>query len=229
MSQKTMEEDGRGAAAMTNEWASADHAEAYLERADRLPHRREGEAALLEVLPTNVRRVLDLGTGDGRLLEIVRRHCPALRSVALDFSPTMLTAVRERFSDDPSVSVIEHDLVQPLPELGTFDAIVSSFAIHHLTHERKRSLYEEVLIRLAPGGLFCNLEHVASPTPRLHVAFLRAINYDPEQEDPSNRLLDLEIQLHWLREIGYGDVDCLWKWRELALLVAYRPEYDTDE
>jgi len=70
---------------------------------------------------------------------------------------------------------------------------------------------------------------VASPTSVLHVAFLRAINYDPQQEDPSNRLLDMETQLRWLREIGYGDVDCLWKWRELALLISSRPKSRVDE
>ena len=219
-----MNENAGDSPTVTNEWATADHAVAYLERAERLPHRTEGEAALLEVMPPSARRVLDLGTGDGRLLALVRGHVPAAEGVALDFSPTMLAAVRERFDGDPMITVVSHDLSASLPELGMFDAIVSSFVIHHLPHERKRALYEEIFGQLAPGGRFCNLEHVASPTERLHVAFLRAIDYDPEREDPSNQLLEMETQLRWLRAIGYVDVDCVWKWRELALLVASRPE-----
>jgi tRNA (cmo5U34)-methyltransferase len=60
---------------------------------------------------------------------------------------------------------------------------------------------------------------VASPTPRLHEEFLQGIGYTPETEDPSNKLLDMETQLQWLREIGFADADCVWKWRELALMV----------
>ena len=59
-----------------NEWRSAEHASAYLERADRVPHRSAGEAALLEEIPLSAHRVLDLGSGDGRLLELVLRARP---------------------------------------------------------------------------------------------------------------------------------------------------------
>jgi tRNA (cmo5U34)-methyltransferase len=205
-----------------NLWTSSDHALDYLSRADTIPHRTEGERTLLEFVPLSANRILDLGSGDGRLLAIVLADRPQAEAVALDFSSTMLDRLRHRFAPNARVQVVEHDLSEALPELGTFDAIVSSFAIHHLMHPRKRDLYTEIFARLNPGGVFCNLEHVASPTPRLHLRFLEALNNTPETEDPSNKLLDLHTQLTWLRGIGFDDVDCHWKWRELALLAGMR-------
>jgi len=202
-----------------NLWTSADHVRDYLARADSITHRTEGEAALLEFIPTATRRVLDLGTGDGRLLALVKRGLPKAEAVALDFSPAMLEAVTNRFGGDSTVKVVAHNLDHSLPNLGRFDAVISSFAIHHVVHERKRSLYAEIHELLDAGGVFCNLEHVSSPTERLHDEFLHGIGYTRETEDPSNKLLDVETQLSWLREIGFVDVDCHWKWRELALLA----------
>jgi tRNA (cmo5U34)-methyltransferase len=200
------------------EWKSAEHALEYLSRADSIPHRTEGEVALIEQLPENVSRVLDLGTGDGRLLELVKLSRPEATGVALDFSPTMLDKAHERFAGDGSVRIVEHDLNDSLPDLATFDAVISCFAIHHCEDGRKRELYGEVFNVLDPGGVFCNLEHVSSPTQRLHERFRDALGVAPEEEDPSNRLLDMQTQLRWLREIGFSDVDCHWKWLELALL-----------
>lgn len=205
-----------------NLWISTEHALDYLGRADSIPHRVEGESTLLEFIPPSAKRILDLGTGDGRLLALVKLDHPEATAMAVDFSPTMLEGARRRFVDDRSVAVLAHNLEDPLPELGSFDAVVSSFAIHHLIHERKRALYAEIYAKLNPGGVFCNLEHVASPTPELHEEFLHRMGSTLETEDPSNKLLDLGTQLRWLREIGYRDVDCHWKWRELALLTGRR-------
>ncbi len=213
-----------------NLWKSSEHAIDYLERADSVPHRSEGEATLLEFIPRSARRILDLGTGNGRLLALVkaalagRTDGPGVEGVAVDFSPAMLDAVRKRFAGDPSVTIVSHNLDHPLPALGKFDAVVSSFAIHHLVHERKRDLCGEIHGLLNAGGVFCNLEHVSSPTARLHDEFLRSIDKTPETEDPSNKLLELETQLLWLREIGFVDVDCHWKWRELALMAGRKQQ-----
>jgi SAM-dependent methyltransferase len=200
-----------------NEYASAEHALQYLARADKIPHRTEGESVLLDFIPRSARRVLDLGAGDGRLLALVRLDRPGASGIAIDFSPTMLKAARDRFQGDKNVQVIEHNLDEPLAELGRFDAVVSSFAIHHCTDERKRTLYSEIYSALEPGGVFCNLEHVASATASLHARFLGELGINEADEDPSNKLASVEVQLQWLREIGFADVDCYWKWLELAL------------
>ncbi len=207
-----------------NLWTSTDHAHHYLDRADSILHRGEGESALVEFIPKTARRILDLGTGDGRLLAVLKlamgKHGKdESEAVALDFSPAMIEAARKRFAGDSSVIVVTHNMDCPLPSLGKFDAVISCFAIHHLVHERKRELYAEVRGLLNASGVFCNLEHVASPTPRLHEEFLLRIGVTLETEDPSNKLLDVETQLQWLREIGFVDMDCHWKWRELALLA----------
>jgi SAM-dependent methyltransferase len=205
------------------EWTTAEHALRYLARADAYPHRAEGEGVLLEQVPGDARRVLDLGTGDGRLLALLQIDRSEMFSVGLDISEIMLETARKRFADDGRIELVRHDLAEPLPALGRFEAVVSSFAIHHLEHERKRALYGEVFDLLEPGGVFANLEHVASPTHRLHLAFFAAIGEPLEDEDPSDRLLDVETQLGWLREIGFEDVDCYWKWLEMALLVGVKP------
>lgn len=209
--------------AKSNEYANADHALGYLANADRIPHRAEGEGVVIELLPAVVRRILDIGAGDGRLLALTRFARPAAAGVALDFSETMLAAARQRFAGDPAVAVVAHNINEPLPDLGSFDVVVSSFAIHHLEDARKKALCREVFGMLDPGGLFCNLEHVASPTPRLHEAFYATMGMTAADEDPSNRCTGVEEQLEWLRRIGFVDADCFWKWRELALLAARKP------
>jgi tRNA (cmo5U34)-methyltransferase len=205
-----------------HEWATPDHVETYLTMIDDIPHHAEGEAVLFELLPDGVERVLDLGTGDGRLLSHVLARRPVATGIGLDMSPPMLERARRRFHGDDRAQVIEHDLRDPLPDLGTFDAVVSCFAIHHCDDERKRSLYGEILSVLAPGGVFLNLEHVASPTERLQLDFLAACDMTLADEDESNILLDVFTQVRWLGELGFVDADCYWKWREFALFGGVR-------
>ena len=207
-----------------SEWLTKKHAFKYLSRAHKLPHRTEGEKVLLENIPNGIERILDLGSGDGRLLSLILLNNSSIKEgIALDFSDPMINRAKNRFKEDKLIKIVKHDFRQPLPnDLGYFDAIVSSLAIHHLTHERKRQLYAEVFSHLNNKGIFCNFEHVSSSTEELHRRFFLAIGQQPETEDPSNRLLDVETQLQWLRQIGFVEVDCYWKWLELALLVGFK-------
>jgi SAM-dependent methyltransferase len=210
--------------AAVNLWNSAEHALNYLGSRDRIPHRVEGMGVLVEVCSAPATRVLDLGTGDGNLLALVLAAHETARGVGADFQPVMLDRASERFAGEPRVDVVALDLDAPLPSsLGRFDLVVSSFAIHHCEPDRQRALYGEVFAVLEPGGRFANLEHVASPTDALHREFLAALGTTPDGDDPSNKLVAVETHLAWLHEIGFVDVDCFWKWRELALLSGTRP------
>lgn len=175
---------------------------------------------LLEALPERVERLLDLGTGDGRMLSLVRSRNPEATAIGLDSSEAMLRRAAKRFGDDPLVELRRHELNLSLLESGPFDAVVSGLAIHHLEDERKRKLFGEIHALLAPGGVFANLDLVRSASPRLHQRFLREIGRT--EDDPTDRLADLSEQLQWLREAGFGEVDCHFKWLELALMVAAR-------
>jgi len=82
----------------------------YLARADEVPHRREGEAVLLEFVPVQVEQILDFGTGDGCPLAALRTERPNMEGIALDTSPAMRRVARERLRDDGKVQVLHHDL-----------------------------------------------------------------------------------------------------------------------
>ena len=217
-------------ATVTNEWATHEYASSYLAHGESYPPQRVvAEEIVVAELPERVDRVLDLGCGDGRFFDVVRAARPSAQGIAVDFSETMLEAAHARFDDVAGIDVVAHDLSERLPasvvEGGPFDVVVSGFAIHHLNHDRKRELYGEVFGLLRPGGLFANLEHVSSASPRLQRQFWMAMGQQAEDEDPSNRLLPTSTQLDWFRTIGFVDVDCLWRWRELALMVGTRPEH----
>jgi len=199
-------------------WSDSDRVGAYLGRVGQLPARLAGEDVLRSVVPASARSVLDLGCGDGRLSALVLDVCPAVEEVvAVDSSPPMLEHARLRFADESRVTVRRWDLAESIDGLGTFDFVVSGFAIHHLADERKRGLYAEVARRLHPDGLFANLEVVASATPELHAEFLALIGRPAD--DPEDVLADVDTQLDWMRQADMTQVDCLWRWRGFALLV----------
>ncbi len=206
---------------MISDWSSPELALSYLNRADKIPHRTEGESVLLEEIPAASINILDIGAGNGRLLDLCMLKCRAASGTVLDFSQTMLESLRDKYHDNERIKIVEHDINNSLPfEAESFDAVVSSFAIHHVDDKRKYELYQEIWKVVQKGGIFCNLEHVASPTENLHKKFFEKLG---AEEDGSNILLDVETQIKWLNGIGFYDVDCYWKWRELALIIGKKP------
>ena len=233
-------------------WKDREVAAAFLnERSLLIPDRERQLGVMLRVIRgagRTPKRVLDVGCGDGILLATILKAFPEACGVALDFSPLMLEQAQVRLGPfGERARTVETDLGTPSwlgHVAGPFDVVVSGFAIHHLPDVRKRALYEEIRDLLAQGGVFVNAEHVASAAPRIEEMFndamaehlferrrergeqvtLAEVKRDLlERPDRAANILALvEDQCAWLRELGFRDVDCYWKYFELAIFGGVR-------
>ncbi|MDD2851567.1 MAG: class I SAM-dependent methyltransferase [Desulfuromonadaceae bacterium] len=186
------------------------------------------------------RCIVDLGCGDGILGRFLLANNPETHVTFVDFSAPMLEAVRKQVGDDERATIVTADFSSPAWSQAIngnepFDIVVSGFAIHHLPHTRKHALYSEIFRLLAPGGVFLNLEHVASETAPVENLFdeffidhlhrfdgvkcreeIAQAHYSRPDRD-ENILASVDEQTGWLRSIGFIDVDCFFKTFELAL------------
>lgn len=192
-------------------------------------------------------RILDLGCGDGILGDALRLQHPEAEVVFADFSEPMLDAARKRLRNSQRCYFMLIDYGQPgwQDGLAPFDVIVSGYSIHHQPDERKREIYSELYALLVPGGIFVNVEHVASATPwverRFAERFIEALyvyhrdngnkksretvarEYYDRPDKAANILTPVETQCAWLREVGFVHVDCYLKVFELAVFGGVKP------
>lgn len=190
----------------------------------------------------DVTTFVDLGCGGGALARAILNEYPDARGTLIDFSEPMLDAAREQLNAyNEQLQFISADLATSDWQIGLekFDVIVSGYAIHHLTHERKRELHREIFAQLNSNGMFINIEHVQSATTWIEAQFdelmidslyahhtqqrtgktREQIAYElvHRPDKVANILAPVETQLQWLREIGFQDVDTFFKVFELAV------------
>jgi len=194
--------------------------------------------------------ILDLGCGNGILGQYLLDIFPASRGVFVDFAVPMLDAARENLGGNPRANFVQADFsssqwLDTVSQQRPFDIVVSGFSIHHQPDERKKTLYAEIYDLLATGGVFLNLEHVASTSAagvQLFDEFFidhlyefhsssdpdtsrEAIDktYYSRPDKGENILAPVDDQCRWLAVIGFQDVDCFFKVFELALFGGRKP------
>lgn len=201
-------------------------------------------ASIVQQWRPSPHNLLDLGCGDGILGRFMITCFPDVEAVFVDFSDPMLEAATASLSHVPNASIVKADFgsgewLKAVETQKLFDAIISGFAIHHQTDERKKELYSEIYELLNPGGVFLNLEHVKSSTPAVENLFeeyfiehlhnfqlksnpetsweIVADGFRNRPDKDEDQLVAVEIQCEWLREIGFKDVDCYFKQFEIGL------------
>jgi SAM-dependent methyltransferase len=95
---------------------------------------KEVEAAILARLPSRIENLLDIGTGTGRMLELLAPR--AARATGIDVSPEMLAIARDRLAaiaNAANVQVRLGDLYRlPFADNAGFDAVLFHQVLHYL-------------------------------------------------------------------------------------------------
>jgi tRNA (cmo5U34)-methyltransferase len=117
------------------------------------------------ILPKNRRKVLDLGTGDGILLQTLHHIDSKMEAVAADGSEEILDKARAGLAGISNVTfaaITFEEIIAGRFDQKDFDLVVSSLAIHHLLLPQKRELFLKIFKLIAAGGWFINIDTVTS-------------------------------------------------------------------
>lgn len=175
-------------------------------------------------------RVLDLGAGHGPFASQILTAYANSTVCLQDFSEAMAREAAGRLARFPGrFDFHRSDLRDPgwaTNLCGPFDAVVSALVIHNLDQVTVRRLYADLCGLLHPRGCFFNLDLVLQPPESGVVAGIyRAADstgFSHHQDEDEGAPPTMEEHLRWLREGGFGEVDCIWKHCRQALLCGIR-------
>jgi len=97
--------------------------------------------------------VLDLGCGTGTLALLVKETCPGAHVVGLDIDPRILEIARRKVERARADVRLEQGsaTAPPLPP-ASFDRVLTTLMLHHLTTPQKREALRGSRQLLRPGG-----------------------------------------------------------------------------
>jgi tRNA (cmo5U34)-methyltransferase len=225
-------------------WSDEAFAQEYRDQADGyVPERR----ILVEITRSLYRhlvkhnkpcRILDLGCGDGLMIQELLKVDPSIDATLVDGSKEMLKAAGHRlarFEKKHLVNASFQELLEQDPLQTTYDLVLSSLAIHHLPMSEKETLFEYIYRHLVPGGFFLNIDVVLSPTDDLEKWYLALwqewidAHAAPSEktyllpvpqkykDNPDNVPDPILRQLQALEKLGFKNVDCYYKYGIFAV------------
>lgn len=181
-------------------------------------------------------KVLDIGAGTGLFSSFLLKEILNAKLTLIDISEGMLNVAKQRFKDVSKVEYIVGDYTQ-YNFLDNYDIIISALSIHHLTDEQKIALYKKVFSILKPNGVFVNCDQVLGNTEYLDSMYKKHWKNKIEESGlPIDKIrsaydrikLDKETplsrQLTWIREAGFSDVDCVYKYYHFAVMYGRKSE-----
>lgn len=197
---------------------------------EEVPCYQEMLRALVRRIPRGVAgEVIDLGSGTGNLTHLLTELLPDTEVVAVDYSAEMHQKMRAklgRFSRPPRI--VQLSIEDICFEPASLSGVVSNLTLHHFDHQTKRELFGRIYAWLKVGGFFYVGDYVDAPTAEFQkMAIIDALllrgDASPEKASEYEKMVDEQVademdkpssvldQAVWLREVGFQNVDIVWK------------------
>jgi tRNA (cmo5U34)-methyltransferase len=196
-----------------------------------------GIAASVANVKEDSPNILDIGAGTGLFSSFMLKKYPNAKVTLIDISEKMLEIAKLRFSDNENMTYIigdymKHDFVE------RFDIVISSLSIHHLTDIEKKCLYKKIFHIMKQDGIFINADQVLGHTPYIDSLYKsdwknkvensglsRAEILSAYERTKLDKMSTLEEQMNWLRDIGFSDVDCIYKYFNFVVLFGRKTTF----
>ncbi len=190
-----------------------------------VPHYEQLVSGIVSFLPPDFKasNILDLGCGNGNLIELLIARYPDSLYTLVDASPEMLKICRERFPDT-RLAFFEGYFDDYIFTADHFDLITASFSFHHINSREKESMFKKIYGALREGGIFCSSDlmiHKSNPAhPVLLEEWKEFVIGNHSDDEKWNWLMehyntfdqpdDLKDQLEWLQMAGFSTVHVPW-------------------
>jgi len=202
-----------------------------------IPHYNEMIEALVMAIPFEKDKeikVIDLGCGTGTIAHKVKTIFPNSYISCLDIAENMIKMAKTKIDENNEFFI--NDFYQFNFD-KKYDVIISSLALHHLeNNEDKKMFYRKIYNVLTDGGVFYNADVVLGSNSHLQDLYIAKwkefMGKNVTLEEIENKWIvkykaedrptSLINHINWLEEIGFKNIDVVWKYYNYCVYGGYK-------
>lgn len=131
--------------------------------------------------------VLDVGCGTGTLALLVKDACPDARVAGLDVDPRILDIARRKIARrGGGIALHQGSATAPPLPAASFDRVLTTLVLHHLTTAQKRDALRAIRGLLRPGGELHIADWGKPHNPLMRLAALPFQLFDGGEQTAAN-------------------------------------------
>jgi len=175
----------------------------------------------LKTKSSQIRRILDVGTGSGSIALALAKSFPLAQITAIDINPAALALAQKNtfLNKIPNITFIQSDLFTQIPSRTQFDLIVSNPP--YIDPQEKKTMQQTVTAWEDPSALFCDdqgmelikkIMHQSRSyiTPNAQLPYQLVIEFDCSQQEQISQVAFQEGLQCTTRKDSFGNWRTTW-------------------